>query len=59
MLRTALLATVFAAIVAAAQFAPTPAAAQTVPPAKGCACEIDDRPEPALCPKHYLPFISR
>lgn len=59
MLRTALLAVVFAAIVAAAQFAPTPATAQTVPPAKGCACEIDDRPEPALCPKHYLPFISR
>ncbi len=32
MLRTALLAVVFAAIVAAAQFAPQPAAAQTVPP---------------------------
>ena len=59
MLRTALLAVVFAAIVIAAQFAPMPAAAQTVPPAKGCACEIDDRPEPALCPRHHLPFISR
>lgn len=32
MLRTAIIAAVFAAIVAAAQFAPTPAAAQTVPP---------------------------
>lgn len=32
MLRTALLAVVFAAIVIAAQFAPMPAAAQTVPP---------------------------
>jgi len=32
MLRTALLTAVFAAIVAAAQFAPTPATAQTVPP---------------------------
>jgi hypothetical protein len=59
MLRTVLLAATFVAIVAAAQFAPTPATAQTVPPAKGCACEIDDRPEPALCPRHYLPFISR
>jgi len=58
MIRTALLAAVFAAIVAAAQFAPTPATAQTIPP-RGCACEVDDRPEPALCPKHYLPFISR
>ena len=43
MLRTVLLAATFVAIVAAAQFAPTPATAQTVPPAKGCACTVPDR----------------
>lgn len=60
MLRTVLLAATFVAIVALSTIAPTQrSTAQTVPPAKGCACEVDDRPEPALCPKHYLPFISR
>lgn len=28
-------------------------------PLHGCACEIDNRGEPALCPRHYLPLISR
>ena len=60
MLRTILLALAFAAILMLSTVAPTQhATAQTVPPAKGCACEVDDRPEPAPCPRHYLPFISR
>jgi len=56
-----LLAFAFATIVMLSTVAhPQNATAQTVPPpAKGCACEVDDRPEPALCPRHYLPFISR
>jgi hypothetical protein len=55
-----LLAITFATIVMLSTIArPQNATAQTVPPAKGCACEVDDRPEPALCPQHYLPFISR
>lgn len=28
-------------------------------PLRGCACEVNDSLEPALCPKHYLPLISR
>jgi len=54
-----LLALAFAAIVMLSTFArPQDATAQTVPP-RGCACEVIDWPEPKLCPKHFLPYISR
>ena len=49
---------VFAALLILSTVAAPTATAQTVPP-RGCACEVDDRPEPAPCSRHYLPFISR
>ena len=57
-MRRLLFALAFVAVVMLSTFAAPAATAQTVPP-RGCACEVIDYPEPPLCSRHYLPYISR
>ncbi len=60
MIRVAIL---FVVLTAAALIArPDSAKGQTIPPGTVpplCRCEENVMPEPALLPKHFLPYISR